>query len=247
MTSEYCDKEKLPRITEKTFLVSNQLYSETAEFQFYQLAQQHSSVKQFLLLNMLRIIGLLSTPWMECGIRWSRVVFLCGSGEKLSRYLQIYERGREIQRPHSVNVKKEELESYFRDEKDTVVMLEDSALASDYLKKNGVNAVAYLNNEIFDRMNSCSMDYNYLTVVFSERLGQLMPHEKAWCCLIRIFLYSRRFHGEHCFRCCTIWTRKLLSMCAVTFRIIGSLSVHAVKTMLPLQKAILLMAMFFPA
>ena len=69
VTSEYCDKEKLPRITEKTFLVSNQLYSETAEFQFYQLAQQHSSVKQFLLLNMLRIIGLLSTPWMECGIR----------------------------------------------------------------------------------------------------------------------------------------------------------------------------------
>ena len=58
-------------------------------------------------------------------------------------------------------------------------MLEDSALASDYLKKNGVNAVAYLNNEIFDRMNSCSMDYNYLTVVFSERLGQLMPHEKG--------------------------------------------------------------------
>ena len=179
VTSEYCDKEKLPRITEKTFLVSNQLYSETAEFQFCQLAQQHSSVKQFLLLNMLRIIGLLSTPWMECGIRWSRVVFLCGSGEKLSRYLQIYERDREIQRPHSVNVKKEELESYFKDEKDTVVMLEDFALASDYLKKNGVNAVAYLNNEIFDRMNSCSMDYNYLTVVFSERLGQLMPHEKG--------------------------------------------------------------------
>ena len=58
-------------------------------------------------------------------------------------------------------------------------MLEDFALASDYLKKNGVNAVAYLNNEIFDRMNSCSMDYNYLTVVFSERLGQLMPHEKG--------------------------------------------------------------------
>ena len=106
MTSEYCDKEKLPRITEKTFLVSNQLYSETAEFQFCQLAQQHSSVKQFLLLNMLRIIGLLSTPWMECGIRWSRVVFLCGSGEKLSRYLQIYERDREIQRPHSVNAKR---------------------------------------------------------------------------------------------------------------------------------------------
>ena len=52
-------------------------------------------------------------------------------------------------------------------------------MISDYLKKNGVNAVAYLNNEIFDRMNSCSMDYNYLTVVFSERLGQMMPHEKG--------------------------------------------------------------------
>lgn len=97
---------------------------------------------------MLRIIGLLSTPWIECGIRWNRVVFLCGSGEKLSRYLQIYERDREIQRPHSVNVKKEMLESYFKEEKDTVVMLEDSALASDYLKKNGVNAVTYLSNSI---------------------------------------------------------------------------------------------------
>jgi len=179
VTSEFCDKKELPKITEKTFLVSNQLYSETAELQFYQLAQQHSSVKQFLLLNMLRIIGLLSTPWIECGIRWNRVVFLCGSGEKLSRYLQIYERDREIQRPHSVNVKKEMLESYFKGEKDTVVMLEDSALASDYLKKNGVNAVTYLNDEIFHRMNSCSMDYNYLTVVFSERLGQMMPHEKG--------------------------------------------------------------------
>ena len=179
VTSEFCDKKELPKITEKTFLVSNQLYSETAELQFYQLAQQHSSVKQFLLLNMLRIIGLLSTPWIECGIRWNRVVFLCGSGEKLSRYLQIYERDREIQRPHSVNVKKEMLESYFKEEKDTVVMLEDSALASDYLKKNGVNAVTYLSNKAFDHINSCSMDYNYLTVVFSERLGQMMPHEKG--------------------------------------------------------------------
>lgn len=48
VTSEFCDKKELPKITEKTFLVSNQLYSETAELQFYQLAQQHSSVKQFL-------------------------------------------------------------------------------------------------------------------------------------------------------------------------------------------------------
>ena len=78
-----------------------------------------------------------------------------------------------------MNVKKEEQEFYFKDEKDTVVMLEDSALASNYLKKNGVDTVTYLNNTVFDRMNICFVDYNYLTVVFSERLGQMMPREKV--------------------------------------------------------------------
>ena len=42
-----------------------------------------------------------------------------------------------------------------------------------------MNAVTYLSNKAFDHINSCSMDYNYLTVVFSERLGQMMPHEKG--------------------------------------------------------------------
>ncbi|MCM1362238.1 MAG: hypothetical protein NC235_10080 [Clostridiales bacterium] len=50
---------------------------------------------------------------------------------------------------------------------------------SVYLKKNGIEAVEYLGNMIFEHKNSCYTDYNFLTVVFSERLSQLMQSEKA--------------------------------------------------------------------
>lgn len=58
-------------------------------------------------------------------------------------------------------------------------MLEDRTIDSVYLKKNGIEAVECLGNMIFEHKNSDYTDYNFLTVVFSERLGQLMQSEKA--------------------------------------------------------------------
>lgn len=131
------------------------------------------------MLNMIRIVGLLSNPLYHCDLKFDRIVFIRGDSERISRYLQIYERDYEILRPYSVNVKTEKLEEYFEDERDNVVMLEDKAADSVYLKKNGIQAVEYLGNMIFEHRNSSYADYNFLTVVFSERLGQLIQSDKA--------------------------------------------------------------------
>lgn len=181
VSEEYCIKNKLPVITDKSFEVEtdNNINSEMAEEDFFRMAFSCNLVEQFVLLNMIRVAGLLSTPLYWCGIKFNRIVFINGNFEKISKYLQIYNRNNEIQRPYSVNVKKEILEKYFDSEQDNVVMLEDSKNDSAYLKKNGIDAVEYLSNMIFDHVNSDYANYNFLTVVFSERLGQLMQSEKA--------------------------------------------------------------------
>ncbi|MDD6268520.1 MAG: hypothetical protein PUA84_00495, partial [Oscillospiraceae bacterium] len=181
VTKEYCEENNYPEVTDKSFdmELSNEFNSETAEQEFLMLAKNHNSAEQFILLNMIRITGLLSSSLYYCGHKFSRIVFVNGNSEKLSRYLQIYERDFEILRPYSVNVKKEKLEEYFEDEQDNVIMLVDKAADSVYLKRNGTDAIEFLSNIIFEHKNSDYADYNFLTVVFSERLGQLMDSEKS--------------------------------------------------------------------
>ena len=181
VTKEYCEENNYPLVTDKTFKMNleNSLNSETAEQIFLILAKKHNSAENFLLLNMIRIAGLLSNSLHCCGFKFNRVVFIRGESEKISRYLQIYERNFEIIRPYSINVKSEILEEYFYDERDNVVMLEDRMLDSVYLKKNGIEAVEFLRGMIFEHANSNYTDYNFITVVFSERLAQLMQSEKS--------------------------------------------------------------------
>lgn len=181
VTREYCEENNYPVVTGKNFKMNleKSINSEMAEQAFLVLAENHNSTKQFLLLNMIRIVGLLSNPMYYCDLKFDRIVFIKGDSEKISRYLQIYERDYEILRLYSVNVKTEKLEEYFEDERDNVVMLEDKAADSVYLKKNGIQAVEYLGNMIFEHRNSSYTEYNFLTVVFSERLGQLMKSDKA--------------------------------------------------------------------
>lgn len=178
---EYCKENNLPEVTGKIFKMelSDGINSEIAEKRFLGLAKSHSSLEQFLLLNMIRIAGLLSNPLYWCDIKFNRIVFIKGNSEKIARYLQIYERDFEILRPYSINVKSEKLEEYFYDEQDNVIILEDKLIDSVYLKKNGIEAVEYLGNMIFEHKNSCYTDYNFITVVFSERLAQLMQSEKS--------------------------------------------------------------------
>lgn len=181
VTKEYCEKNNYPVVTDKAFAMypRNDFNSETAEQEFLILARNHNSVEKFLLLNMIRIAGLLSNPLCCCGIKFNRVVFINGDSEKLSRYLQIYERNFEIIIPYSINVKSEILEEYFYDERDNIVMLEDRQMDSVYLKKNGIEAVGFLKDMIFEHTNSNYTDYNFITAVFSERLAQLMQSEKS--------------------------------------------------------------------
>ncbi len=181
VTKEYCEENNYPIVTEKTFEMNleNNLNSEMAEQAFLILAGNHNSTEHFLLLNMIRIAGLLSNPLYWCGYKFDRIIFIRGESERIAKYLQIYERDFEILRPYSINVKPEKLKEYFDNEQDNVVMLEDKLIDSVYLKKNGIEAVECLDNIIFEHKNRDYTDYNFLTVVFSERLGQLMPSEKA--------------------------------------------------------------------
>lgn len=181
VTREYCEKNNYPSVTDKKFEMhlDKSINSERAEQAFLVLADNHNSTEQFLLLNMIRIVGLMSNPLHYCTLKFDRIVFIRGNSERISRYLQIYERDYEILRPYSVNIRTEKLEEYFEDERDNVVMLEDRMLDSVYLKKNGIEAVEFLRGMIFEHANSNYTDYNFITVVFSERLAQLMQSEKS--------------------------------------------------------------------
>jgi len=181
VTREYCEENNYPLVTYKKFEMNfeKSMNSEIVEQALLVLAKNHNSTEQFLFLNMIRIVGLLSNPLYRFDLKFDRIVFIRGESEKISRYLQIYERDYEILRPYSVNVRIEKLEEYFEDERDNIVMLDDKSIDSVYLKKNGIQAVEYLSNMIFEHRNSNYTDYNFLTVVFSERLGQLMQSDKA--------------------------------------------------------------------
>lgn len=80
VTKEYCEKNNYPIVTDKTFDVNLEsgLNSETAEQSFLRLAKNHNSAEQFLLLNVIRITGLLSNPLYYCGFKLNRIVFIKG-------------------------------------------------------------------------------------------------------------------------------------------------------------------------
>lgn len=109
VTKEYCEENNYPVVTDKSFdmELSSEFNSETVEECFLKLAKIHNSAEQFLLMNMIRITGLLYSPLYYGGYKFSRIVFVNGNSEEIYRYLQIYERDFEILRPYSVNVKKE--------------------------------------------------------------------------------------------------------------------------------------------
>ena len=181
VTKEYCEENGFPIVTDKTFKVDVEdgFTSEMAEKSFIELMNNHSDKMKFLLLNMLRVAGLLSYIMSRDSINFNKIVFINGDSKLLTKYLQIYDRGSRIIRPYSINVKADEIEHILEDESDCVVMFEDKATDSEFTKKNGVEAVKYICEELYDIQNDDEYDGMNIIAVFTERLNQIIESDQA--------------------------------------------------------------------
>ncbi len=72
ITKEYCEENNYPLVTDKMFEMSldENMNSEMEELDFLELAENHNSMEQFLLLNMVRIVGLMSNPLYHLWFNW---------------------------------------------------------------------------------------------------------------------------------------------------------------------------------
>lgn len=166
-------------MTEKSFSFDSEISSIEMAENFAVITLQHTSPQIFLLLNMIRILGLLTTPLDRCGIRFGKVIFLSGKAEKLSKYLQIYDRGIMYQRALPINTSQKILAIHLMSGKDTVVMLQDNESDSAYRKGNGAGVVELLSSMTFDNMKNLELSYSFITAVFSDRLSQLMDSSRS--------------------------------------------------------------------
>lgn len=180
VTNEYCQENGYPIVT-KTFKVDvDARYTfEAAEIHFAELMNSHNDKMQFLLLSILRVTGLLSYVLSIKGIRFNRIVFINGDSRQLSKYLQIYDKASRTIRPYSINVKTKDIKDILNDESNCVVMFEDKASDSSSIKKNGVDAINFLCDYLYDINNNTELDVKHIITVFSNRLGQIVDSKCA--------------------------------------------------------------------
>lgn len=151
VTSEFCERSGYPPVIKKSFVVElpNDYASERAEKDFVALAKKHNSKEQFMLLNMMRVSGLFSNILSNRYIEFDKIIFIDGDAEKLTKYLQIYDREYEVIKPYSINVKNDVIKSDIEDKSSDVVIFEDRKTATDFTKKNGVEAINFLRDIIY--------------------------------------------------------------------------------------------------
>ena len=180
ITSEFCTEKEFPIITDKTFKVdiADDYTYEKAENEFVNILTHHKNKEQFLLLNMIRITGLISYILSQNGIKFNKLIFINGESEILSKYLQIYDRDRKLIKPYSINVKPKEIENKIGNEFDSVIMFEDKQTDSEFTRKNGIEAVNFLCDALYNWCNNDDSYMPYISVIFSKRLNQLI--ESKW-------------------------------------------------------------------
>ena len=176
---EFFKNNNLPSITDKHFTVESGESSIVNTILFNNIIKSHSEPRLFLLLNMIRVLGLISTSLNDAGYRFNRIVFIKGNAENLSKYLQVYDRDVTFQKVKSINVPPKKIVTDFIEEKDTVVMFNDSKNATAHQKANGVYALELLNEVIFDIQKNTEYNYPFVITVFSDRLGQQFECEKS--------------------------------------------------------------------
>lgn len=92
VSEEFCEEHELPGITKLSFRTGKDKTFAQIGNMFYKIAGVHNDPMMFMLLNLLRMAGLLATPLRE-GVLWNKLVFLKGEADRLSKYFQIYDRG----------------------------------------------------------------------------------------------------------------------------------------------------------
>ncbi len=179
-SAEFCEREQLPAIIDKHFDSDTSQTFEDCGNLFLETARNSSNLKLFLTLNLIRLMGLMMTVLSRAGIRTPKAIFVKGDAEKIAKFFQVYDRGFSLQRPFRINVPSKEFEAYLKDIRDIVLMLWADEADSKYRKDLGEQNVRRIEEMLTDNQNNRNLDYPYLFVIFSERLGQEMNSENAF-------------------------------------------------------------------
>jgi len=177
-SAEFYERENIPIFVNKHFDVCSDTSLADSIKKVFRISQSCNYPELFWTLNLIRIVGMLSTPLSTAGKIFTKIVFVKGDSRKLSKFFQVYDRWNIVQKPYSINVTEKEFKTYLGNIKDDVLMLKDNENDSLYKKEQGRVNIFRLNEMIDD--NRKELKFPFLSVIFSERLIQEIPAEKVF-------------------------------------------------------------------
>ena len=179
VSQEFFQKDNLPVIVTKSFDSQTTLTFEECGMALLNIASRTSNRKLFMAINVIRILGIVSSVISECDIKFNKAVFLDGDFELLEMLLQVYDREKIVHHGRSINTQEKEFNLYFNNLKDDVLILTDSNNDSKYKKGLGQQNLQKLSQALVDNYNGYTNN-NYLFCVLSDCLGQQIREKEAF-------------------------------------------------------------------
>ncbi|MDD6269236.1 MAG: hypothetical protein PUA84_04185, partial [Oscillospiraceae bacterium] len=178
ISNESCIPYKIPQITNKHFAFRLPFMPNVITENFVNVAKNHEDPYLFMLLNVIRIAALFSTPLNRLNAAFCKVIVIKGDYNKISPYLQIYNRLIENTEEQSINIKSEKALELMSLYKDDIFLLNDESECSDYKHRNGIETIRKIADKIagYDPETDITemKKYPCITCVVSNRLSSAL-------------------------------------------------------------------------
>lgn len=178
ISNESCIYYKIPPITSKHFAFRLPFMPDVITKNFVDVAKNHEDPLLFMLLNVIRIAALCSTPLNRLNAAFCKVIIIKGDYNKISPYLQIYNRLIENTEEQSVNIQSEKALEMMLQYKDDIFLLNDESECSDYKHRNGIETIRKIADKVagYDPETDITemKKYPFITCVVSNRLSSAL-------------------------------------------------------------------------
>lgn len=178
ISNESCISYNIPSITNKHFAFRMPFMHDVITKNFVNVAKSHEDPLLFMLLNVIRIAALFSTPLNILNAAFCKVIVIKGDYNKISPYLQIYNRLIENTAEQTVNIQSEKALEMMSEYKDEIFLLNDESECSDYKHRNGIETIKKIANKVagYDPETDIAemKKYPFITCVVSNRLSSAL-------------------------------------------------------------------------
>ena len=178
ISDESCKYYKIPPITNKHFYFRQPFMPDVITENFVNVAKNNEDPLLFMLLNVIRIASLCSTPLNRLNATFCKVIVIKGDYNKISPYLQIYNRLIENTKEQSVNIQSEKALEMMSEYKDDIFLLNDENYSSDFKQRNGKETIRKISDRVagYDPETDITemQKYPFITCVVSNRLSSAL-------------------------------------------------------------------------